>query len=138
MIRALIRLMSGTVSHLVRPITRPATLFLVWTQRYTIGLWSRSLLAEARHQWTKQGFDPRRAQQLLRSLVRVSSDPRLANAPDLRKLTIDQGGDVIADAAHDWHGRYLLDLRVGMRPVAEPFSAADVVPDAARVPVAGR
>ena len=49
----------------------------------------------------------------MKSLWRVSSDARLANAPELRRIGINDAGITI-DAVETWQGRYVLDNRLGL------------------------
>lgn len=99
--------------RLIRPISRPAAIYLAWTHRYTVALWWRSLVGEVKDQIGNGHLVLGRWKQLLTSLWRVSTDPRLANSPDLRSLAVD-GSNVTVDAAESWHGRYLLDTRLGL------------------------
>lgn len=107
------RLARRLLRRIIRPISRPAALFLAWTHRYTVGLWWRSLEHEARHQIEHRQFDPTRVRHLMTALWRVSSDARLANAPELRRLSLDEVG-VIVDAEQTWRSRTLLDTRLGL------------------------
>lgn len=109
----MIRTLARTASRLVRPASRPAALVLAWTHRYTVALWARSIGAEARTQIDARRADFTRSKHLLKSLWRVSSDSRLANAPELRRIAISDAGITI-DALETWQGRYILDTRLGI------------------------
>ena len=54
---------------------------------------------------------------------RISSDPRLANTPELRRIALD-GDTVTLDASETWHGRYLLDSQLNLTkiPADDPLS----------------
>jgi hypothetical protein len=109
----MVRTLARTASRLVRPASRPAALILAWTHRYTVALWARSIGAEARQQFDARQPNFSRSKQLLKSLWRVSSDSRLANAPELRRIAINDAGITI-DAVETWQGRYILDNRLGL------------------------
>lgn len=113
--------------RLVRPISRPAALYLAWTHRYTVALWWRSLVGETKDQIGNGRLVLSRWKKLLVSLWRVSTDPRLANSPDLRSLAVD-GSNVTVDAAESWHGRYLLETRLGLTDL-DPDSDLRSKPD---------
>jgi hypothetical protein len=106
------RLLTRTFRHTFRPLSRPAAIFLAWTHRYTVALWGRSLIDEGRYQASMRAVAPTRWRKLLTALWRVTSDPRLANAPELHRLTVV--GDRVAPEVPDtWHARHLLDVRLG-------------------------
>lgn len=86
---------------------------LAWTHRHTVALWLRSISTEARQQFALGRPDLSRSRKLLKSLWRVSTDTELANAPELRRLTIEDAG-IAVDAVETWHGRVLLDSRLGI------------------------
>jgi hypothetical protein len=77
---------------------------LLWSHRYTAALWWHSLRAEV-----GQGRRPdlARLRKLVVVLYRVTSEARLANAPQLRALRIADD-TVIVDADTHWHERDLL------------------------------
>ncbi len=110
MVRSLFR----TSRRLISPVSRPAALVLAWTHRHTVALWCRSIGEEARQQFALGRPDLARTRRLLSSLWRVSSDSQLANAPELRKIALDDAG-VTIDAVENWHGRLLLDTRLGIK-----------------------
>ncbi len=120
------RLVLRTLRLLTRPLSRPAALFLAWTHRYTVALWWRSMRDEFGQQIALGRPNVARWRHLLTSLWRVSSDARLANAPELRRLAID-GVGVTVDADHTWHGRYLLDTRLGLTVLAPTMAERQVV-----------
>ena len=109
----MVRKLARTASRLVRPASRPAALVLAWTHRYTVALWCRSIGTEVRHQFDDRRPNLSRSGHLLKSLWRVSSDAKLANAPELRRIAINDGLITI-DAVETWKGRYLLDNRLGL------------------------
>jgi hypothetical protein len=109
------KLARTSVRHLVRPISRPSALFLAWTHRYTLALWARSLQTETRNQLAGRSFAPKRWVRLLRGLWRVTRDPRLANAPDLRRLTVVDDR-LTPEVPLGWHAAHLLNLRIGTDP----------------------
>ena len=109
----MVRTLFRTAGRLIRPASRPAALVLAWTHRHTVGLWCRSISTEARQQFALGRPDLSRSKKLLKSLWRVSTDSELANAPELRRLTIDDAG-IAVDAVETWHGRVLLDNRLGI------------------------
>lgn len=80
------------VRRLVRlvfwPLTRPLAAGLIWSHRYTIGLWARSFKTELTEQY-EGSFSLSRLRLLATALWRVSSDPKFRNDPTVRRLTID-------------------------------------------------
>ena len=110
----MVRTLARTAGRLVRPASRPAALVLAWTHRHTLALWCRSIGAEARQQFALGKPDLARSRRLLGSLWRISSDARLANAPELRRIALDDAG-VTVDAVENWHARLLLDNRLGIK-----------------------
>ncbi len=112
-VRDMVRTLARTARRLVRPASRPAALVLAWTHRYTVALWCRSIGAEVRQQIDDRKPNLSRSKRLLKSLWRVSSDSRLANAPELRRIAINDAGITI-DAVETWQSRYLLDNRLGI------------------------
>jgi len=113
----------------VRPISRAAIVVLIWSQRHTVALWFRSIRDEVMHQTSRRRTDPRRWKRLLSALWRISSDPRLANTPELRRIALD-GDTVTLDASETWHGRYLLDNQLNLTkiPADDPLADAAVRP----------
>lgn len=110
----MVRSLARTAGRLLHPVSRPAALVLAWTHRHTVALWCRSIGEEARQQFALGKPDLSRSRRLLSSLWRVSSDSQLANAPELRKIALDDVG-VTVDAVENWHGRLLLDSRLGIK-----------------------
>lgn len=102
---------------------------LVWSQRHTVALWFRSIRDETMHQFSRRGTDVRRWKRLLSALWRISSDPRLANTPELRRIALD-GDTVTLDASETWHGRYLLDSELNLTkiPADDPLADTPVRP----------
>lgn len=117
------RLFRRTTRPVVRPISRAAIVLLLWSQRYTLALWFRSLRDETMHQVSRRRTDVSRWKRLVAALWRISSDPRLANTPELRRIAVD-GDTVTLDASETWHGRYLLDgdLNLTTIPADEPLA----------------
>jgi hypothetical protein len=123
------RFFRRTTRPVVRPISRAAIVVLMWSQRYTMALWFRSIRDEAMHQFARRSTDVRRWKRLFAALWRISSDPRLANTPELRRIALD-GDTVTLDASETWHGRYLLDSELNLTkiPADDPLADAPVRP----------
>jgi len=85
-------------------LRRPAWWLLAWSQRHTLALWGRSLRAEAQR---GRPVDVIRARRLVSTLLRVTTDPRLSNAPELRSLELD-GDVVVAHTDEHWSKRPML------------------------------
>jgi hypothetical protein len=118
-------MLARTTRPITRPISRSALVLLAWSQRYTLALWFRSLRDEAMYQLSRRRLDPRRWKRVLSSLWRISSDPRMANTPELRRITLEGMGDTVTlDATETWHGRFLLDNELNLTkiPDADPLS----------------
>ena len=118
-------MLARTTRPITRPISRSALVLLAWSQRYTLALWFRSLRDEVMYQLSRRRFDPRRWKRVMSSLWRISSDPRLANTPELRRITLEGTGDTVTlDATETWHGRFLLDndLNLTKIPDADPLA----------------
>jgi hypothetical protein len=118
------RILRRTTRPVLRPISRSAVVLLMWSQRYTLALWFRSVRDEFMRQLSHRGTDVRRWKRLLSALWRISSDPRLANTPELRRIALD-GDTVTLDASETWHGRYLLDSQLNLTkiPADDPLAA---------------
>ena len=127
-------LLRRTTRPVVRPISRAAIVVLMWSQRHTLALWFRSIRDEVMHQTSRRRTDPRRWKRLLSALWRISSDPRLANTPELRRIALD-GDTVTLDASETWHGRYLLDNQLNLTkiPADDPLADAAVRPQTSSV-----
>ena len=125
----MIRILRRTARPVLRPISRSAVLLLFWSQRYTLALWFRSIRDESMHQLSRRRTDVRRWKRLLSALWRISSDPRLANTPELRRIALD-GDTVTLDASETWHGRYLLDNQLNLTkiPADDPLGEPSVRP----------
>jgi hypothetical protein len=125
----MIRFLRRTTRPVLRPISRTAVVLLLWSQRYTLALWFRSVRDEFMHQTSRRGTDVRRWKRLLSALWRISSDPRLANTPELRRIALD-GDTVTLDASETWHGRYLLDSQLNLTkiPADDPLGDDPVRP----------
>jgi hypothetical protein len=120
----MIRFLRRTTRPVLRPISRSAVVLLMWSQRYTLALWSRSVRDEFMHQLSRRRTDPRRWKRLLSALWRISSDPRLANTPELRRIALE-GDTVTLDASETWHGRYLLDSQLNLTKIPADDPLAD-------------
>lgn len=120
----MIRALARTARRLVRPASRPAALVLAWTHRHTLALWGRSIGHEVRQQLDAGGANLPRAKKLLTTLWKVTSDNQLANAPELRRISID-GDRVRVDAVETWQSRYLLDSRLGISRPADGLDELD-------------
>ena len=127
-------LLRRTTRPVVRPISRAAFVVLMWSQRHTVALWFRSIRDEVMHQTSRRRTDPRRWKRLLSALWRISSDPRLANTPELRRIALD-GDTVTLDASETWHGRYLLDNQLNLTkiPADDPLADAALRPQTSSV-----
>lgn len=79
------------------PRLRPTAWMLLVTHRNLVRTWFRSVRAEARH----RPFEGMRWFRLFRSLLRVTGDSRLSNAPQLRALHVTESG-VMADVDPTW------------------------------------
>jgi hypothetical protein len=77
---------------------------LAWSQRHTVALWWRSLKGEVHR---GQPLDFGRVRTLLKALYKVSAEPRLSNAPQLRTLAL-VNDTVVAESDQHWHERDLL------------------------------
>jgi len=123
------RFFRRTTRPVFRPISRAAIVVLLWSQRHTVALWFRSIRDETMHQFSRRRTDVRRWKRLLSALWRISSDPRLANTPELRRIALD-GETVTLDASETWHGRYLLDSQLNLTkiPADDPLADASVRP----------
>jgi hypothetical protein len=123
------RILRRTTRPVLRPISRSAVVLLMWSQRYTVALWVRSVRDEFMHQLSRRRTDVRRWKRLLSALWRISSDPRLANTPELRRIALD-GETVTLDASETWHGRYLLDSQLNLTkiPADDPLADPSVRP----------
>jgi hypothetical protein len=120
----MIRLLRRTTRPVLRPISRSAVVLLMWSQRYTLALWFRSVRDEFMHQLSRRRADGRRWKRLVSALWRISSDPRLANTPELRRIALD-GETVTLDASETWHGRYLLDSQLNLTKIPADDPLAD-------------
>jgi len=89
---------------------------LAWSQRYTLALWFRSIRDEFMHQLSRRRTDVARWKRLLSSLWRITSDPRLANTPELKRIELE-GDTVTLDATETWHGRFLLDSQLNLTKI---------------------
>ena len=114
----MLRILNRTTRPITRPLSRSAVLLLAWSQRFTLALWFRSARDEVMYQVSRRRFDSRRWKRLVSSLWRISSDPRLANTPELRRIALD-GESVTLDAEETWHGRFLLDSRMNLTKISE-------------------
>jgi hypothetical protein len=77
---------------------------LLWSHRHTAALWWRSLRKELR---SGRETDVAQLRKLVVVLYKVSSESRLANAPQLRSISVTDD-TVVADADEHWHERELL------------------------------
>ena len=87
--------------------SRPLVWWLLVSNRNLAALWYRSLRAEAGHP-----FSVDRWVRLLRSLIRVSGDNRLRNAPQIRALHLTDRA-VEADVDRTWQHAQLLKTVLG-------------------------
>jgi len=96
--------MFRTIRALAFPLSRTVLIALLWANRYTVGLWYRSLAQEVR----RNGFVPSRLQNLVRGLWTVSNHQTVANSPALRLIGLREVGFEI-EARNDWFGRPLVE-----------------------------
>ena len=85
-----------SVRRTLRGVRTLGWVLLGWSHRHSVALWWRSIVREVRG-----GTSFRRMVMLLRSLARVSADTRLANAAELKSLSIS-GGALGARAEVRW------------------------------------
>jgi hypothetical protein len=125
----MIRILRRTTRPVLGPLSKSAVVLLLWSQRYTMALWFRSVRDEVMHQFSRRRTDTQRWKRLLNALWRISSDPRLANTPELRRIALD-GETVTLDASETWHGRYLLDSQLNLTkiPADDPLGESPVRP----------
>lgn len=119
------------IRTIIRKLPLSAWAMLGWTQRHSVGLWWRSIVAEAKRD---EPLSLKRWATLFKALVKVSGDHRLANARALKQLTVD-GSAVVATATQNWSERGTLttvlegvseasDVRISSSsPVDRPWSA---------------
>ena len=74
----------------MNPVARTAVLTFAWNHRHEIYRWGRSLWNEL---FGRSGLSPARTLRTGQVLLAVAADPRLRNAPELRKVTLH--GDVV-------------------------------------------
>ncbi|HWL43540.1 MAG TPA: hypothetical protein VNQ73_11400 [Ilumatobacter sp.] len=79
------------IGWLVWPPGRALAALLIWSHRQTLALWGRSLAAELR----RHPRDPQRLMTLVRTLWKVSTDPRLRGVSGIRSLSVDT--DLLGD-----------------------------------------
>jgi hypothetical protein len=96
--------MIRTARALLFPLSRTVLIALLWSNRYTVGLWYRSVVRELRD----NGFVPSRVQNLGRALWTVTSHQAVANSPALRMIRLREDGFEI-EARNDWFGRPLVE-----------------------------
>lgn len=125
------------IRTIIRKMPLSAWAMLGWTQRHSVGLWWRSIVAEAKRD---EPLSLKRWATLFKALVKVSGDHRLANARALKQLTVD-GSAVVATATQNWSERGTLttvlegvseasDVRISSSsPVDRPWSATGPVDD---------
>lgn len=82
------------------PLTRTAMIAFVWSHRRTIMRWGRSFWNELRHPGR---IDPKRLTLIGQVLWTITSDERLANARQLRNVSLD-GTTLVVDASSGWNG----------------------------------
>jgi hypothetical protein len=96
--------MFRTLRAMVFPLSRTVLIAVMWSNRYTVGLWGRSLVREVR----ANGVDPVRLQHLVRALWTVTNHQAVSNSPSLRSLAVRDTGFEI-EARADWIGRPLVE-----------------------------
>jgi hypothetical protein len=116
------KLAARTFRRLLRPTSRPAAIFLLWTHRRTVALWLRSIKDEVRHGRAVGGHDRDRWKRLLTSLWRVSNSTALMQENELRRLTVlPDGHTVAADVGEPWPDQQAF-YRAGVEPVSTPVA----------------
>lgn len=116
--------LARTFRRLVRPTSRPAALFLLWSHRRTIALWLRSMRDEFRRGMQVGGQDRDRWKRLLSSLWKVSNSTSLMQENELRRLTVlPDGNTVAADVGEPWPDQHAF-RRAGVEPVVATATPA--------------
>ena len=87
--------------------SRPLVWWLLVSNRNLAALWFRSVRAEA-----GQPFSADRWVRLIRSLIRISGDNRLRNAPQIRAVYLTDSA-VEADVDRAWQHAHLLKTVLG-------------------------
>ena len=82
------------------PFTRTAIIAFVWSHRRTILRWGRSFWNELRHPGR---IDPKRLTLIGQVLWAITRDERLANARQLRNVSLD-GTTLVVDTSSGWTG----------------------------------
>ncbi len=77
----------------------------LWGHRTEITRWGRSLWSEIA---TPGKVDPQRLRIIGTVLWRITSDPQLSKAPELRRVALDADNRLSIDAAAQWFGRHRL------------------------------
>jgi hypothetical protein len=107
-------------------ISRPAAMLLAWTHRRTIALWLRSIWHEFFRGRAAGHQELARWRKLMTALVRVSTDPRLIETNELRKLMV-ASSDVVAETpGRRVDRRALAKAGITPGPLAEPVIEAAV------------
>ncbi|MGD9703576.1 MAG: hypothetical protein AB7Q42_16745 [Acidimicrobiia bacterium] len=104
------------VRRLASPFTRTAIMMWSWNHRHEIQRWGRSIWTELR---APGSISPARLKTLGSILWRVSRDPQLTNAPQLRSVALV--GDVVElDVDPTWkHAPHLMNELRGVAGVTE-------------------
>ncbi len=106
-----------------RAIRPTGWLLLAWSNRHTVRLWFRSI-----QQVFQNGFDWKTLSIAVRSLIRVTSDPRLYNDAGLKVLHVVDN-KVIMQADPSWKQRDVAQVLLqGVKGVAAVESLGNVIP----------
>ena len=89
---------------LLRPFRRSAWMLFAWSQRHSLALWWRSLRSELK---PGRPVDLGRVRRLATVLVKVTADPRISNASELKQLTLVDDV-VLAHTDENWAKRPIL------------------------------
>lgn len=89
---------------LLRPLRRSAWILFAWSQRHSLALWWRSLRTELK---PGRPIDFGRVRRLATVLMKVTADPRVSNASELKQLTLVDDV-VLAHTDENWAKRSIL------------------------------
>ncbi len=93
-----------TLRAMAFPVSRVVVVAMLWSNRYTVATWARSLGREV----YAQGVDAVRIGRLVRALWIATGHPAVANSPALRSIRLGTDGFVVETRA-DWFGRRIVE-----------------------------